>query len=307
MLLEADIEANWKFGETKADVGERRRTSSKRVPKPTKRALAASVSPPKKSQSVAPKKNRKSEPAAIARSPSPHPIEISDDEPSPSKAPPEPKSRSHSHSPTRSDSGGNAAADLGDDTSADFADDELVPDDDDDSDIEELEQPAKRRKKDQGNEEAREKRVIAGSGVWTMLDGDSWHHFERKLLVKVAKLAKLAVVEEDDIHIEYHVPRHVVNYVELDGIDGFKHMIKSATKCKDPVINLAVAIKAAVDSKKDDSSDDDDDKKKKSKKSRAKSKILSEKDISPANAEINQKINLLRAKYTCHTSDSSDY
>jgi hypothetical protein len=68
-----------------------------------------------------------------------------------------------------------------------------------------------------------------------------YYRFERKLFSKLAKLAKVAVVSaEDDLQIEFQVPRHISNYVELDNEKAYKFMTAAAIKCKDPKINLSV-------------------------------------------------------------------
>jgi hypothetical protein len=74
-----------------------------------------------------------------------------------------------------------------------------------------------------------------------MLSDTSYYRFEHKLLSKLATLAKVAVVsEEEDVQIEFQVPRHVSNYVQLDDEAAYKVMVAAAIKCKDPKINLAV-------------------------------------------------------------------
>ncbi|KAJ6457181.1 hypothetical protein C8R47DRAFT_1227514 [Mycena vitilis] len=88
---------------------------------------------------------------------------------------------------------------------------------------------------------------------------------------------------------------------KLDEEDDYKVMFKSAAKCKDPMVNLVVEM---LRKRKKDESDDDTVKGKKPKK---KSKIPSENDVLPANADINAKIALLRTKWTCHANDGSDY
>ncbi|KAJ7829814.1 hypothetical protein B0H14DRAFT_3143803 [Mycena olivaceomarginata] len=88
-----------------------------------------------------------------------------------------------------------------------------------------------------------------------------YYRFECKLFSKLAKLAKVAVISaEDDLQIEFQVPRHVSNYVELDNEKAYKFMIAAAINCKDPKINLAVVQFQENDSKV---SDTEDDKKKK--------------------------------------------
>ncbi|KAJ7857967.1 hypothetical protein B0H14DRAFT_2578134 [Mycena olivaceomarginata] len=145
------------------------------------------------------------------------------------------------------------------------------------------------------------KREPTACSLMQMPSDTSYYHFERKLLSKLTTLAKVAVIStEEDVQIEFQVPRHVSNYIQLDDEEAYKVMVAAAIKCKDPKINLAVEN----DSK---DSDAEDDKKKKKKKDTKKSKIPSENNISAPNAEINTKIGLLCTKYMCHANDGSDY
>ncbi|KAJ6585988.1 hypothetical protein B0H19DRAFT_1060163 [Mycena capillaripes] len=149
------------------------------------------------------------------------------------------------------------------------------------------------------------KRNATASGVMTFLSNISYFKFDRALLQKIQRLAKLVIPpENDEVRVEFQVPRHVKNYVELYDDDDFKTMIRSAKKCKDPTVNIAVSL-MQDDEKTKDANDEKEEaaKKKKNKKS----KIPSENDISPANAEINQKIAALRTKYTCHGNHGSDF
>jgi hypothetical protein len=85
------------------------------------------------------------------------------------------------------------------------------------------------------------KREPTACGLMQMPSDTLYYRFERKLFSKLAKLVKVAVVSaEDDLHIEFQVPRHVSNYIELDDEKAYKVMIAAAIKCKDPKINLAV-------------------------------------------------------------------
>ncbi|KAJ7832431.1 hypothetical protein B0H14DRAFT_2592096 [Mycena olivaceomarginata] len=124
-------------------------------------------------------------------------------------------------------------------------------------------------------------------------------HVKQSKAAKKATLAKVAVISvEEDLQIEFQVPRHVPNHGHLDDENAYKVMVAAAIKCKDPKINLAVENDGKV-------SDAEDNKKKKKKKGHK--EIPSENDISAPNAEINAKIGLLRTKYTCYADDGSDY
>ncbi|KAJ7734049.1 hypothetical protein B0H14DRAFT_3168707 [Mycena olivaceomarginata] len=148
------------------------------------------------------------------------------------------------------------------------------------------------------------KREPTACGLIQMPSGTSYYCFEHKLLSKLATLVKVAVVSAEDVQIEFLVPWHVSNYVQLDDKEAYKVMVAAAIKCKDPKINLAVVQLQENDGK---DLDTEDDKKKKKKKDMKKSKIPSENDISVPNAEINAKIRLLRTKYMCHANNGSDY
>ncbi|KAF8130014.1 hypothetical protein K438DRAFT_1999602 [Mycena galopus ATCC 62051] len=141
------------------------------------------------------------------------------------------------------------------------------------------------------------------SAIMKLLDNISFDRFLRKLLAKFCTLAKVAVAPEDDeIEVKFQVPRQVLNYVSLDDEDAYKHMVAAALRGQNPSVNLAISY-----SEEKTKSDVEEEKASSKKKTGKKSKVPSENDISPANAEINAKIALLRAKYTCHTDDGSDY
>ncbi|KAJ7144628.1 hypothetical protein C8R44DRAFT_846323 [Mycena epipterygia] len=125
------------------------------------------------------------------------------------------------------------------------------------------------------------KRLAAASGFIKILDDVAYHRFNHK------------------------VPRHVVNYVELDDTESYNHMLESAKKCKDPVVNLAIEMLNVTDYKKFQREEEIEDKT--TKKPKQKTKIPSENDILPANAILNSKIAQLRTKWTCHANDGSDY
>jgi hypothetical protein len=85
------------------------------------------------------------------------------------------------------------------------------------------------------------RRELIACGLMQMPSNTLYYRFERKLLSKLAPLAKVAVIStEEDLQIEFQVPRHVPNYVHLDDENAYKVMVAAAIKCKDPKINLAV-------------------------------------------------------------------
>ncbi|KAJ7360773.1 hypothetical protein DFH08DRAFT_800216 [Mycena albidolilacea] len=146
-------------------------------------------------------------------------------------------------------------------------------------------------------------RMDLASGIMKVVSTDLQHRFERKLRAKITVLLALPVPldDNDDIRILFQVPWHVTNYVLLDD-DSYSSMIQAALKCRDPTINIAAGVPKEIN----DTSDNIEPPKK-AKTNGKKSKISTENDISPINAGINAKIGLLRAKYTCHANDGSDY
>ncbi|KAJ7231395.1 hypothetical protein B0H12DRAFT_1239962 [Mycena haematopus] len=151
---------------------------------------------------------------------------------------------------------------------------------------------------------APKKREAVGSAILKVDNQYSFRKFERTVLGKAARLAKIAVApdpDDEEVVIQFQVPRVVVNFVSLDDLTAYDHMLESAQKLKDPVINIAIAFEDIPVKKAD--ADDNAAVKKKGKKS----KVPSENDISPVNSEINTKIALLRTKHTCHANDGSDH
>ncbi|KAJ7930251.1 hypothetical protein B0H13DRAFT_2534525 [Mycena leptocephala] len=110
-------------------------------------------------------------------------------------------------------------------------------------------------------------------------------------------------ITADDLGVETHfvVPRHIPVPVVLDDLAAYKHMLKSALKCKDPNVQLSIKVEDLGGDEEKPANDPKPGKKTK------KSKIPSENDISPINMAINQKIAVLRAKWACNASDGSDF
>lgn len=87
------------------------------------------------------------------------------------------------------------------------------------------------------------KRTAAASGFIKILDDVAYYKFNRRVLAKIGILAKLSAAPEDeDVRMEFQVPRHVINYIELDDTDSYDHMLANAKKCKDPAVNLAIEL-----------------------------------------------------------------
>ncbi|KAJ7668085.1 hypothetical protein B0H17DRAFT_1210147 [Mycena rosella] len=148
------------------------------------------------------------------------------------------------------------------------------------------------------------KREAAASGFLKALSTKSFDSFERQVFRKLSSMAKLAIAPDDNMaQVQFQVPRHVVNYLDLDDLDAYEHMVASAMKCKDPTVNLAVELD--IKTKNNENVDEPPSKGKKSKGKRT--KIPSENDVLPGNKVISDKIQLLRAKWTCHANDGSDY
>ncbi|KAJ7829506.1 hypothetical protein B0H14DRAFT_3717362 [Mycena olivaceomarginata] len=320
------------------------RRTSNRVPKPSERALAASESPksslgkrkktecgaknpgPSDSSTKSSSSASRSKASSSASNSKISICSDSDDDPELSHT----KTLSDNHSSLGRSTSITLLGDMDNDSSGEFEGEEpdesndMAQDDEDEGSDDERQ--TKRVKQDKAAKKADppkeitvnislysqkemrkplKKREPTACGLMQMLSDTSYYRFECKLLSKLATLAKVAVVsEEEDVQIEFQVPRHVSNYVQLDDEAAYKVMVAAAIKCKDPKINLAV-VRLQENNGKD--SDAEDDKKKKKKKDTKKSKIPSENDISAPNAEINAKIGLLRTKYTCHANDGSDY
>ncbi|KAJ7856503.1 hypothetical protein B0H14DRAFT_3864979 [Mycena olivaceomarginata] len=175
----------------------------------------------------------------------------------------------------------------------------------------EEERPAKRRKGTQARpaslsdmSKLGKKPQPKGSAILKLLDNITFARFERKVLAKFCTLAKITVAPEDgEVDVKFHVPHHVLNYVALDDEDAYRHMVAAALRSQNPSVNLALSYSEDTTLK----SDVEEQKAAAKKKAGKKTKVPSENDISPVNAEINAKIALLRTKYTCHDNDGSDF
>ncbi|KAJ7862212.1 hypothetical protein B0H13DRAFT_2282361 [Mycena leptocephala] len=146
------------------------------------------------------------------------------------------------------------------------------------------------------------KRQAAHTGYMTLASTTSLSTFDRKLSRKISSLTGLTITA-DDLGVDTHfvVPRHIPVPVLLDDLNAYKHMLKSALKCKDPNVQLSIKVDDLDGDEEKPASDPKPGKKTK------KSKIPSENDISPINMAINQKIAVLRAKWACNANDGSDY
>ncbi|KAJ7318504.1 hypothetical protein DFH08DRAFT_819783 [Mycena albidolilacea] len=143
-----------------------------------------------------------------------------------------------------------------------------------------------------------------GSAIVKLLNNIVFTRFERKVLAKFCTLAKIMVAPEDgEVAVKFQAPRHILNYVALDDEDAYQHMVAAALRSQNPAVNLALSCSDDMSSK----SDVKEQKAAAKKKAGKKTKVPSENDISPVNAEINVKIALLRTKYTCHNNDGSDF
>ncbi|KAJ7787662.1 hypothetical protein B0H14DRAFT_2952274 [Mycena olivaceomarginata] len=80
-------------------------------------------------------------------------------------------------------------------------------------------------------------------------------------------------------------------------------MVAAALHSQNPSVNLALSYSEDTTLK----SDVEEQKAATKKKAGKKTKVPSENNISPINAEINTKIALLRTKYTCHDNNGSDF
>ncbi|KAJ6552415.1 hypothetical protein DFH09DRAFT_1085900 [Mycena vulgaris] len=131
------------------------------------------------------------------------------------------------------------------------------------------------------------KRTASAAGFMKITDDLTFRVFERKLTSKIIKLASLGYTpDDDDMRINFSVPRHVTQPLAIDDADSYKYMLSNAKKCKDPTIG-------GIPEPEDDG---------KSKKKRAKSKIPTENDILPGNKATNDQIAILRTRWTCPTA-----
>ncbi|KAJ7227494.1 hypothetical protein GGX14DRAFT_556044 [Mycena pura] len=145
-------------------------------------------------------------------------------------------------------------------------------------------------------------RRATASGILKLDNSLSEYKFCRAVYKKVRKLASV-VASEDNTRILFTIARSVPNPIELDDESTtFEHMMETASVMTKPAVTLAVVL----DDGNETSSSDEKDAGKATK-TRKKSKVPSEKDIDPANASINLKIQLLRNKYICNTADGSDH
>ncbi|KAK6974796.1 hypothetical protein R3P38DRAFT_3481402 [Favolaschia claudopus] len=144
------------------------------------------------------------------------------------------------------------------------------------------------------------KRAAEGSAMLMITSGLAYGTFARSLVDKVSQIAKLPSTPSfQDLECHFQVPRHVSTFVRLFNVTDYTTMIANGAKGKDPKINFHVVLECDGDS-----NDVDSEPATKPKKT---SKIPSEKGISAANIEINNKIGQLRAKWTCNVNDGSDY
>ncbi|KAJ7215828.1 hypothetical protein GGX14DRAFT_562284 [Mycena pura] len=145
-------------------------------------------------------------------------------------------------------------------------------------------------------------RRATASGILKLDNSLSEYKFCRAVYKKVRKLASV-VASEDNTRILFTIARSVPNPIELDDESTtFEHMMETASGMTKPAVTLAVVL----DDGNETSSSDEKDAEKTTK-NRKKSKVPSEKDIDPANASINLKIQLLRNKYICNAADGSDH
>ncbi|KAK7016689.1 hypothetical protein R3P38DRAFT_2785859 [Favolaschia claudopus] len=143
------------------------------------------------------------------------------------------------------------------------------------------------------------KRAAEGSAVLMIASSLPYGTFAASLVDKVTQIAKLSSTPSyQDLECHFQVPRHVSTFVRLFNATDYTTMIANGAKGKDPKINFHVVLQSDDDSNEVESEPD---------KPKKKSKIPSEKGISAANTEINNKIGRLRAKWTCNVNDGSDY
>ncbi|KAJ7603003.1 hypothetical protein DFH06DRAFT_1350731 [Mycena polygramma] len=152
---------------------------------------------------------------------------------------------------------------------------------------------------------APKKRASYASGIMKLSDSVSSRVFDKKLLAKVGKIAKLVLLMRMTSGSTSRSRDTLRTRVALDEEDDYKVMLKVPQNARIRWFNLAVEmVHVRFGEKEEDDSDDDTGKVKKPKK---KSKIPSENDILPANAEINAQNRAPAHQRTCHANDGSDY
>ncbi|KAK7021601.1 hypothetical protein R3P38DRAFT_3541263 [Favolaschia claudopus] len=140
------------------------------------------------------------------------------------------------------------------------------------------------------------KRAAEGSAVLVIASSLPYGTFAASLVDKVSQIAKLpSTPSYQDLECHFQVPRHVSTFVRLFNATDYTTMIANGAKGKDHKINFHVVLQSNDDSNEVESEPDKP------------KKIPSEKGISAANTEINNKIGRLRAKWTCNVNDGSNY
>ncbi|KAK7037126.1 hypothetical protein R3P38DRAFT_3183232 [Favolaschia claudopus] len=225
---------------------------------------------------------------------------------------------------SREEGDGENAGEEGDDENSDEEEEEEEEDsneeeDEEDEDEEEEEEaPPKKRAKTKGTRPSIQpstsrhchrvfpefskkanKRAAEGSAMLMITSGLAYGTFARSLVDKVSQIAKLPSTPSfQDLECHFQVPRHVSTFVRLFNVTDYTTMIANGAKGKDPKINFHVVLVCDGDSNDVDSEP--------ATKPKKKSKIPSEKGISAANIEINNKIGQLRAKWTGNAQGSAD-
>ncbi|KAJ7780189.1 hypothetical protein DFH07DRAFT_729760, partial [Mycena maculata] len=157
------------------------------------------------------------------------------------------------------------------------------------------------------------KRTASAAGFMKTTDDLAFRIFERKLMSKIINLASLGYTPDDDeIRITFSVPRHVTQPLAIDDPDSYQHMLSNAKKSKDPTVNITVELKLVRRKSCPEKTTARARRKRPSPRyvqsvdetflPMKYSQIPTENDILPGNKVMNDQIEILRNRWTCHTA-----
>jgi hypothetical protein len=87
------------------------------------------------------------------------------------------------------------------------------------------------------------KRLPAKSGFMIISSFTSFSSFLREITQKISKITKLpSLVNKDGMVLQFIVPHWVLNPLDLDDQEMYKHMLAKSQKSKDPVANVIVEL-----------------------------------------------------------------
>ncbi|KAJ7269013.1 hypothetical protein C8J57DRAFT_1227768 [Mycena rebaudengoi] len=116
-------------------------------------------------------------------------------------------------------------------------------------------------------------------------------------------ISSFTLVNKDGMVLQFIVPHWVLNPLDLDDREMYKHMLAKSQKSKDPVANVIVELEDGLEEPDTDLGAKEKERRRKEKSPRSHLRMTFSLPI----AIINLKIGLQKAKWTCHTNDGSDY